>query len=304
MRLEDVLWRGEAGKRLRTDEIDVVVLPRRGAKIASLQHLPSGREWLEQPAGELRSPPAYGSAFTDADMFGWDEMLPTITGAAYPDGQYLGTALPDHGEVWTLPWEIRQDGDALACWTTGRALPYQLTRTMRLDGSGLQLDYELAVTGSAPLWLLWAAHPQFAVEVRGTSIVLPPEVGEVLDVTPGRRPETVRWPRPDVESALGLPRGTGRKLYALPETPVGSADLVDTEGAWLRLDWDPTLVPYLGIWLDNGAYARHPVIALEPATGYYDDLSVAFANQRVPQIHPGQPMKWSVDVSLGRGQRR
>jgi galactose mutarotase-like enzyme len=298
----DVLWRGEPGVELAGDEIEIVVLPRRGAKIASLRHRLSRREWLLQPQGELGNPPPYGSAFTEADMFGWDEMLPTIIGCAYPDGHYRGTPLPDHGEVWTLPWETGPVGEALVCWTTGRVLPYRLTRTMRVDGSRLQLDYELAATDSTPLWLLWAAHPQFLVAAHGTRIVLPAEVCELVDVTPGRQPETVQWPSPDAESSLGLPKGAGRKLYLLPDAGVGAASLIDADGPWLRLAWDPKLVPYLGIWLDNGAYVRHPVIALEPSTGYYDNLTVAVSNQRLPQIHPGQPLRWSVEVSLGRGQ--
>jgi galactose mutarotase-like enzyme len=299
---EDLDWRGEPAKRLTTNELDVIVLPRRGAKIASLRHLPTGREWLEHPDGALRSRPEYGSAFTDADMFGWDEMVPTIIGGLYPGGEYHGALLPDHGEVWTLPWETRRDGDALVCRTTGRVLPYKLSRTMRVGGSRLTLDYELAASGSAPLWLLWAAHPQFVVEARGTRVVLPPQVREVTDVTPGRTPEIIPWPSPDAASVLGLAKGIGRKLYLLPDAEVGTAALIDTDGAWLRLTWDPTPVPYLGIWLDNVAYARHQVIALEPATGYYDDLTLAVSNQRVPQIHPGRSLRWSVEVRLGVGQ--
>lgn len=295
---------GEPAIALDSEDIEVVVLPRRGAKIASLRHRSSGREWLEQPAGELVSLPRYGSAFTDADMFGWDEMLPTITGCSYPDGEYLGAPLPDHGEVWTLPWETRMVGKALVCSTTGRALPYQVTRTMRAEGARLQLEYELSVAGSTPLWLLWAAHPQFAVDGRGPRIVLPAEVRQVLDVWPRIEPGPVRWPGPDVESTNGVPSGTGRKLYALPNAKIGTAGLVHEDGTWVRLAWDPGMVPYLGLWLDNGAFASHPVIALEPATGYYDDLALAVRNQRVPQIHPGRPLRWSLLVSVGRGERQ
>jgi len=299
---ETTFW-GEPAIALQSDDIEVVVLPRRGAKIASLRHASSGREWLEQPAGELGPPPGYGSAFTDAGMFGWDEMLPTITGSAYPDGEFQGAPLPDHGEVWRLPWKTRVAGEAFVWSTSGRVLPYEVTRTMRVVDARLHLEYELSATGTTPLWLLWAAHPQFAVGGRHTRIVLPAEVRQVLDVWPRTEPARVRWPSPDVESTNGLPSGTGRKLYALPDARIGTAGLVDEDGTWLRLDWDPELVPYLGLWLDNGAYARHPVIALEPATGYYDDLALAVRNERVPQIHPGRPLRWSLLVTLGRGER-
>jgi galactose mutarotase-like enzyme len=299
----EVVFRGEPGVALRSDDLEVVVLPRRGAKIASLRHRPSGREWLAQPAGDVSDPPAYGSAFTGTEMFGWDEMLPTITGSSYPDGEYRGTLLPDHGEVWALPWETTAAGDTLVCSTAGRALPYRVTRTMRVEAAHLWLEYELSATGTASLWFLWAAHPQFAVDGRGSRIILPAEVRQLLAVWPNIDPARVRWPSADLETTLGLPSGAGRKLYTLPDAKVGTAGLIDADGAWLRLAWDPALVPYLGIWLDNGAYARHPVIALEPATGFYDDLARAVSNQRVAQVHPQRPLRWSLDVRLGRGDR-
>jgi galactose mutarotase-like enzyme len=297
--VEEVTFRGEPGVALRNRDLEVVVLPRRGAKIASLRHRPSGREWLEQPVGDLRDAPAYGSAFTDADMFGWDEMLPTITGSSYPDGKLRGAVLPDHGEVWASPWETSTAGETMVCSTAGRALPYRVRRTMCLEDARLQLEYELSTTGSEPLWLLWAAHPQFAVDGHRTRIVLPAEVRQLLDVWPSIEPRPVQWPSPGIESASGLPTGASRKLYALPDARIGTAGLVDADGPWLRLSWQPALVPYLGIWLDNGAYARHPVIALEPATGFYDDLARAVSNQRVSRVRPEQALRWSLEVSLG-----
>jgi len=115
--------------------------------------------------------------------------------------------------------------------------------------------------------------------------------------------QRIPWPSPEIESTNGMPRGSGRKLYAAPDAQIGTVGLLDADGSWLRLTWDPALVPYLGIWLDNGAYARHPVIALEPATGFYDDLARAVSNHRVPQVHPEQPLRWSLEVSLGSGDR-
>ena len=301
MRTNEVVWWGEPGIELSSDDMAVVVLPRRGAKIASLHHRPSRREWLEQPDGELGGPPEYGSSFTQAALFGWDEMVPTIISCPYPEGAHRGTQLPDHGEVWSLPWETGAGAEALVSQVAGRALPYRLTRTMRLDGSRMTLDYLLATSGSTPLWLLWAAHPQFAVE-DGTRVVLPPEVGELVDVTAGSKQAILPWPSPELESPLLLRAGTGRKLYLSPDLRVGTAGLIDGDGAWMSLAWNPAQVPYLGIWLDNGAYARHPIIALEPTTGYYDDLAAAVSNQRLRAIDPRHPLAWSLEVRLGKGR--
>jgi hypothetical protein len=299
----DGSWRREGAVSLVTDEMAVTVLPRRGAKIASIVHLPTGREWLEPPNGELGKPPEFGSVFTDGDVCGWDEMVPTIVTCEYPAEPHKGARLADHGEVWAVEWTSQRDGDTLICRTPGRALPYRFSRTMRAVGSILSLDYELAVNGQTPLWLLWAAHPQFAVHESGTRVVLPPNVDQLVDVL-AQTPGTVGWPSKSLESSVRLPDGVGRKLYVPPETRVGSAALVDGDGSWLRLAWDPAVVPHLGIWLDNRAYSRRPVIALEPTTGYYDNLAVAFSNKRVPLVLPAKPLRWTVEVTVGTGDLR
>jgi galactose mutarotase-like enzyme len=286
--------------RLVTDEVTVTVLPRRGAKIASIVHTPSSREWLEPPEGEMGKPAEFGSVFTDGEMCGWDEMVPTIVSCEYPAEPHQGAQLADHGEVWAVDWTVDRDDDTLVCSTAGRALPYRFSRTMRAAGSKLWLRYELAVTGPAPQWLLWAAHPQFAVHETGTGMVLPPEVDQLVDVT-AETPTTVEWPSKSLETSERLPTGTGRRLYVPPDMQVGTAALVDGDGSWLRMAWDPAVVPYLGIWLDNRAYSRRPVIALEPTTGYYDNLALAYTNKRAPLIDPAQPLQWTLEVTVGTG---
>jgi len=298
----DGSWRGEAAATLVTDEMAVTVLPRRGAKIASIVDVRSGREWLEPPDGVIGEPREYGSVFTDGEMSGWDEMVPTIVSCEYPAEPHQGARLPDHGEVWAVEWTVKRDGDTLVCSTAGRALPYRFSRTLRAEGPTLWLDYELAVDGPGPLWLLWAAHPQFAVHETGTRIVLPPDVHHLVDDMAD--PAIVGWPSTSLETSARLPEGVGRKLYVPPEHEVGSASLVDGDGSWLRLAWDPAVVPYLGIWLDNRAYSRRPVIALEPTTGYYDNLAVAYSTKRVPMIHPAAPLRWTVEVTVGKGAEK
>jgi len=241
-----------------------------------------------------------GSEMCIRDRCGWDEMVPTIVSCEYPAEPHRGARLADHGEVWAVEWSVDRNQDTLVCSTAGHALPYRFSRTMRATGSMLSVSYELSVTGPAPLWLLWAAHPQFAIHETGTRMVLPSEVDALVDVM-AETPATVEWPNRSVEASERLPAGTGRKLYVPPDTHVGSAVLVDGDGAWLRMAWDPAVVPYLGIWLDNRAYSRRPVIALEPATGYYDNLALAHSMKRAPLVDPAQPMQWTVEVTVGAG---
>jgi hypothetical protein len=50
------------------------------------------------------------------------------------------------------------------------------------------------------------------------------------------------------------------------------------------------------VWLDNAQFSREPVAALEPATGFYDNLERAAAAGRVTRIAPGEPLAWTLEV--------
>lgn len=292
------IWCGVPAMRLEDDTVEVVVLPGRGAKIASLRHRPTSREWLLQPSQQMLPPVSVGDDFTSAALSGWDEMLPTITACADPNS---GGPLPDHGEVWSRPWHVEASSPTrLTTSIEGHALDYRLTRSIAVSGAGrIRLDYELGVVGGLPLALLWAAHPQF-VATASTRVRLGDDVGAVTQVHPSLSSSPIGWPGADADRVTALPAGACRKLYLDPSQPSGGAGLIDEDtGAWLRLAWDPRIVPYLGIWLDNRACAHRPVVALEPSTGYYDDLSRAFASGQVMTVTPGAPARWSIDVSVG-----
>ena len=297
------LRKAGAQVRLSSAELEVTILPAYGGKIVSLRHTASGREWLAQPAHPLHARPAYGSSFTAADLCGWDEMLPTIIACRYPSADPArNVQLPDHGEVWALEWKVLREASGSALMAVdGRALPYRLERHVSVTGPCVRLAYHLTAAGSEPLWLLWAAHPQFAC-TGGMRLVLPGHVSNLLDVTAPGQPSLRAWPgeAPDNPEALVL--GEGRKLYVTPDTTVSWAALADANGSWLRMSWDPATVPYLGLWLDNHAYAREPVVALEPSTGFYDDLALAQRSGRVPFVRAGAQLRWWIEVTVGTGK--
>jgi galactose mutarotase-like enzyme len=262
--------------------VAVEVVPEAGGKIAALRH--REREWLLAPVDGRPAPPRYGAAFTAGPLWGWDEMLPTIE----PCGD-----LPDHGEVWAFPWtSVCRDG-RLSCAVEGRARPYRLVRSLEVREATVVLEYRL--TATERLDVLWAAHPQFVLDPAGTAVLLPPGTGELVDVSDGSRVSPAA-----LEDPLGLvPAGAGRKLYADPDARIGTVRLVDRGGSSLSMTWDPDRLPYLGIWIDHGAHAHRPVIAIEPANGYYDSLERATALGRAAEVAPGRPLRWGLTVEAG-----
>lgn len=87
---------------LNNGEVELAVVPDLGAKIISLKNLRTGREWMWHPSGGLklfRNRP--GGDFSQSPLVGADECLPTIAPCSRQ-----GRELPDHGEVWSVPWEV------------------------------------------------------------------------------------------------------------------------------------------------------------------------------------------------------
>jgi hypothetical protein len=68
----------------------------------------------------------------------------------------------------------------------------------------------------------------------------------------------------------------------------------------LQVAWDTGALPYLGVWIDEGAlYPRSSVVAIEPTNGYYDSLALAAANNRVATVAPGSSQQWHLTVRVG-----
>jgi len=314
--LSQITWYEMSAWALETSDLRVVTVPDLGAKIVSIFDKKAGHEWLIPPGSRPLKPIPYGAVFVDQDMSGWDEMYPTINACAYPvPGPYAGARLPDHGEVWALPWGlIRAEAGVLELGVSGRALPYRLTRAMSLiDDHTLRLSYEVVNTGAAPFVGLWAAHPQFCVTPH-TRIQLPDAVRQVVNVTDipewGTPGQLFDWPdattqhgeRRRIDAVTPTSAHRCRKFYTPPDQPVAWSGLHETPtGPWLRLEWNAQHVPYVGIWVDEGMFNAAPTAALEPATGYYDSLEWAYANRRVPHLNPGQRAAWEMKVRIGQG---
>lgn len=279
------IWHGVGAHRLESEVVSVVVLPTRGAKIASLVDQ-TGREWLAQPvAGEL-APAECGARFAEAEMSGWDEMAPTVR----------SPGRPDHGEVWAVPWTVlHEDAAALEVEVEGRDSSYVLRRRLELTSTGLRLGYHVRA-GALAVDFLWMAHPQFRADPGSTVIVPgPPRHLVTIDET-AAHPST--WRSPALAPLAEVPVGAGCKVWCPPDSAPEQASLVHSDGASLTLAWDSRKVPFLAVWADHCRGSREPVIALEPSLGFGDDVDTASARGQVARLAPRTEIEWSLEVDL------
>jgi hypothetical protein len=305
--------------------VEVAILPDVGGKMVSLRS-PTGREWLWQTPRRPYRTPEYGGAFEAYDIGGFDECFPGIGQGPYPLSPWEGITVPDHGEVWALPWDTAVEGETLVMSVHGVRFPYRLEKRITLTPSEraaaaavVQLSYRLENLSPFPLRYLWSAHPLFAAH-PGMRVELPAGVGARVDWSKGGRLGDLGtrhdWPhtRDSKGGAVSLDvlpqtgAGTADKLYT-DRLPAGAGEstcaLVDPgSGEYVAFRFDPSEVPYVGVWLNMDGWPLEGEtcfnVALEPCTGYPDRLDLAIARDEAATLEPRAVNTWSVRLEVGQ----
>lgn len=291
-------------------QLSVSIVPELGSKAVSLRSTMTGREWLWRSGKKLGNG-GYGSRFADSDESGWDEMFPGIDTSRYPSGPWSGRVVPDHGEVWSLPWKAAGSGTALHCIVEGAAFPYLLEKIYSFTPEGiLRIDYRVSNLSSAPLAFLWAAHP--LLEVRpGMKLQVPDGMDEIeVSYSGGERLGTFgskqAWPLvhtkdgtidlSEMEENEGL---HAEKYYFTGKVQEGFAAVSDPgTGETLAFRFPAEQVPYLAIWANYGGFGGNYQLAIEPATGRMDSLAEAVRRDEVAVVAGEGEYCWHLEVSL------
>lgn len=297
---------------MKAGTLEAGILPGFGGKIASLRW--RGVELLQAP---LRPPAPRDRqmSFDAGDASGWDECLPSVAACRVRTASGV-VDIPDHGEVWRLPCEAEQNsGREAQLSVTLDSLPLRLERTLALTEAGLRVNYRLENTGKSAAPYMWAAHPLFAVEA-GDEIVLPSQVAQArVEDSAGNRlgvkGRVLGWPV--AESASGahvdLSRvedpesGVGDKLFTA--APAEGWAILERRRAGLRVrvSFDPSLSPWLGLWLCYGGWpqgqaVREQCVAFEPSTAPSDSLAEAQRSGWARTLAPGESTEWWTSASI------
>jgi hypothetical protein len=310
---------GMRAVRLRSADLEIELIPELGGKMVSLRDLSSGRQWLWRDPHRAFRPAIYGDDFASYDLSGFDECFPTIGGCYYPDPPFSGIFVPDHGEVWSLPWELELTSIGARLQTRGVRFPYVFDKQINLvDGARIRISYQVTNPSSAPFKYFWSAHPLFAVE-PGMHVVLPgqPRLSQELMLCGNRLRgdgflSDLRWPL-----VIGQD-GREHDLRVLPNTKGPVIDKVyagPLESGWCAI-WSPGSGDYVGFSFDLADVFRVGVcvslgmrppdegawgwVALEPCTGSTDRLDVSILRGHYQLLSAGQTIGWELTLAAGR----
>jgi len=271
---------------LRNETVELALAPALGAKVISLRNLVTGYEWMwHPPTGMKLFCNRLGEDFATSTMTGWDECLPTIAPC-----DWKGRKLPDHGEVWSMPWEIDLEAFDHGVMKTSVTLaisPFHFERTIELHVNEIRLDYRLENLSNEPEEFLWAMHPLLPVH-DNIQLNLTQEVRNLL--------AEANW-------IDGLKFSSDKpacvKTYARPLRE-GRASVVNTAARdQLQFEWDTPRNNTLGLWLTCGGWNGYHHVALEPANGAADVLTDAVKAGQGGLLAPKEKQSWQVTLRVG-----
>jgi len=299
---------------LDNGRIRATILPAWGAKTISLVHKGLGVETLWQNPSPVFARTGYADPYDTGEFAGFDEMFPTVSRCFYESAPWAGAEVPDHGEVWTIPWDHTIDGDSLTLTVSGVRFPYVLKKTVSLEGDKLVAKYAAANPTCFPLDFIWAAHPLFNAN-EGMKFVVPAGMNRIVNAVPGEALGGYgeRYDFPAARRADGrqirldrVPRrnDTGyQKYYFAGRVTEGWCMLRDaTRELTIGLAWPAEKVPYLGMWLNEGGLAGQYNIAPEPATGGMDRIDFARVWGMGSRLAPGETREWHLVIALSQGK--
>lgn len=295
---------------LENEYVRSVILPDYGGKMVSFYDKSIQYEWLYQAREKSLRVPPYGADFSKYDSSGFDEMFPGIDQGPHPVNW---DEIPDHGEVWTMPWTWKATCDGMELTVESDRFPYRLMKRIKLGKNDVEITYKAVNKGSVPFPFIWTPHALLNYNDQ-TEIQVPEAMKEVMSVeassthlggwgTVHTYPVTSSVSTGESLNLAELEpseEGTAEKFYFTQPLSEGWCALVQPDlGRKLTYHFPKEKVPYLGIWKTRGGYRGEHNIALEPCTGVYDDVYVADKIGRASYIPANGAYTWKFKMETG-----
>jgi len=311
----DGLYKDVPAVVLENEYLRVKIVPGFGAKTASMFYkqgqASSGHELLWQASAAKFKKTAYGDPYSDGEISGFDEMFPSISQCFYEDKPWAGAGIPDHGEVWSIPWSASKDTGSAVFSVDGVRFPYTLTKTVRLEGSILRSVYRLENRSSFAFPYIWAAHPLFNA-APGMRFVVPNDCKEIVNAVAGPvlggYGEVHTFPimnavggKVDLSTVSPPDPSAYQKYYFRNKLAEGWCALENpVNGLSIRMSFPSDKISYLGMWLNQGGWAGQYNIAPEPCSAGMDRIDAAKLWGMQNSIAAGSMVEWYLDIAVSQ----
>ena len=277
----------------------VIVAPSVGGKVVGITHLPSGHEFLWRDDKRVLKRQQAGTEY-DSNFFGGiDELLPNDL----PEN-ICGIDLPDHGELWTTPFNYKIEDEKLALWGILPLSGLEYCRTMSLSDHEPRIDfrYQIRNTQEKPFPLLWKLHAALQI-AEGDRIICPAEKAKVADLEYSRwqSNEPFNWPNIEGARADVVPPVSNQMdflyLYELHQGRMGLAN--QSSGMCFEYRFDPEVFPVCWLFASYGGFNNSYTAILEPCTTMPMSVNEASSSGVTAVLQPGETLETEVSIHAG-----
>ena len=172
-------YKGIPSLIMESSRLLITVIPESGSKIQSIYDKLLQKEYLIQSSSEEFIKSNYNSNFAEGDVSGFDEVFPSIESCYYPVEPWEGVKIPDHGEVWSLPWCYEVHEDSVDLSVHGVRFPYRLQKKIHfVRDNCFRITYRAENLSDFAFPFIWAPHILFHCG-EDTEIVLPSSVKRI-----------------------------------------------------------------------------------------------------------------------------
>lgn len=235
--------------------------------------------------------------------YGMDDTYPNIDEETF---QWENRELhyPNHGEIWSKCFEAeRIQYNQIRLYWYSEAFQYDYEKTYTLIENRLNIQYIIRNNGNS-FPDIWTWHGLLRYE-PDMYFVFPKGIKHVRNVLDspliGRNGKEYslynssydfcQVPSPDTCSMV--------KYYGIEKVQEGKCSVVyPTQKMKCSYYYDEKELPYLGVWITAGGLDGAYNCALEPSSGFYDRISIAQKEDKLPVLESGQERRFSFAIEL------
>ncbi len=306
----ETTYKDQPAVAIENDLLRFVFLPETGASLASIVWKHGNRELLVQrPEPGYRRVP-FGGSYVDAECSGMDDMFPTIDACHYERFPWEGVKLPDHGEIWNLPFHVEFNPDVVELRTNGVRLPYTFMKRAEFsDVQTLRLSYHAENPTPFDLDFLWAAH--FMLKAQPGVRLKVPEACRVAQAvftntgSIGAYGQEFSFPTFTDErgvlrdmSRMGEEDGSCEKFYLKEKLSDGYCGVLYPDGLLFEVLFPVERVPYLGVLFNQGGFRDIFSLFIEPCTAPLDRPDVARLMGKHSVIPAHASYDWHLEIRI------
>lgn len=260
------IYKDRFAVEVKSKNLTAVILPDDGGKIVSLYD--DEQKFLKEAPGEKYKLLTADGSYVDAECSGFDDMFPTIDPYTPAYGENAGITYPDHGEVCRSKMETEISDNKVALMLKSRLFNTTFKKIVTAENDDtIAIRYILENHGIEPYAYIWAAHCMLD-GIDSANVVTPFVDGSPVRIMFGSDfAETLSRKQPGrLDSSIAE-----CKYYYLDAVPEGFCGYRFPEHRKeLIMQFPKEKVPYLGVWINNGAVNGMHNIALEPCTAPFD----------------------------------